>query len=44
MDATMEETAVPELSVSVLRPFFRQVADFMRNREEPERAAHQGHP
>ena len=35
MDAAMEETGVPELSVSVLRPLFRQVADFMRNREEP---------
>jgi hemoglobin len=43
MDAAMEETGVPELSVSVLRPFFRQVADFMRNREEPESPAAQGH-
>ncbi len=34
MDAAMEETSVPDLSASFLRPFFRQVADFMRNREE----------
>jgi hemoglobin len=43
MDAAMEETEVPELSVSVLRPLFRQVADFMRNREEPGPAGAQGH-
>ena len=34
MDAAMEETGVPDLSAAVLRPLFRQVADFMRNREE----------
>jgi hemoglobin len=43
MDAAMEETGVPELSVAVLRPFFRQVADFMRNREEPGTQGMQGH-
>ena len=35
MDAAMVESGVPELSISVLRPLFRQIADFMRNREEP---------
>jgi hypothetical protein len=34
MEAAMEETEVPDLSAAVLRPFFRQVADFMRNRDE----------
>lgn len=34
MDAAMDETAVPDLSAAVLRPLFRQVADFMRNRDE----------
>jgi hemoglobin len=35
MDGAIEEAAVPELAAAALRPFFRQVADFMRNREEP---------
>ena len=35
MDAAMAESSVPDLSVAVLRPLFRQVADFMRNRDEP---------
>ena len=43
MDAAMVETEVPELSLSVLRPLFRQVADFMRNREDPEPSGAQGH-
>ena len=34
MDAAIEETGVPELSVAVLRALFRQIADFMRNRAE----------
>lgn len=35
MGAAMEECAVPEPAASALRAFFAQVADFMRNREEP---------
>ena len=32
MDAAMAEAAVPEDIAAVLRPFFFQIADFMRNR------------
>ena len=32
MEAAMAEVAVEEAHAAVLRPFFRQVADFMRNR------------
>lgn len=32
MDAAMDETGVPESAVELLKPFFAQVADFMRNR------------
>mgnify|MGYP001323143372 CR=1 FL=1 len=39
MDEAMAETGVPDLSVAVLRPLFRQIADFMRNREEPAASA-----
>jgi len=35
MGSALEECAVPEPSASVLRAFFAQVADFLRNREEP---------
>ncbi len=35
MGGAMEECAVPEPAASALRAFFSQVADFMRNREEP---------
>lgn len=35
MGAAVEECAVPEPAATVLRAFFAQVADFMRNREEP---------
>lgn len=35
MEGAIVETAVPELAAAALRPFFRQIADFMRNREEP---------
>ncbi len=31
MDAAMEDSAVSEAARAVLRPFFAQVADFMRN-------------
>ncbi len=34
MEGAMEETGVPELSAAALRPFFRQIADFMLNRDE----------
>lgn len=34
MEEAMTETAVPDLSVCVLRPLFRQIADFMRNRDD----------
>lgn len=40
MEEAMEETAVPDLSAAVLRPLFRQIADFMRNRPEPSTAPH----
>jgi hemoglobin len=43
MDAAMEETGVPDLSVAVLRPLFRQVADFMRNRDESAPSAPHSH-
>lgn len=33
MDAAMAECAPPEDAVALMRPFFVQVADFMRNRE-----------
>ncbi len=39
MEEAMAETGVPDLSVAVLRPLFRQIADFMRNREEPAASA-----
>ena len=32
MDAAMEETGVEPAHASILRPFFAQIADFMRNR------------
>ena len=35
MGAAIDECAVPEPAASALRAFFAQVADFMRNREEP---------
>jgi hemoglobin len=31
MDQAMEETGTPQIAVDFLRPFFQQVADFMRN-------------
>lgn len=40
MDEAMQETAVPDLSAAVLRPMFRQIADFMRNRPEPPAGPH----
>ena len=40
MEAAMEETGVPELSVAVLRALFRQIADFMRNRVEGPAQGH----
>lgn len=35
MNGALEECAVPEPAASALRTFFAQVADFLRNREEP---------
>jgi len=35
MGEAMDETAVPPRARAFLDPFFAQVADFMRNREEP---------
>ena len=35
MEGAMVDTKVPELSAALLVPFFRQIADFMRNRDEP---------
>jgi hemoglobin len=32
MDAAMEEAAIDPAHVAILRPFFAQIADFMRNR------------
>ncbi len=40
MDGAIEETGVPELSAVVLRALFRQVADFMRNRDESPAQGH----
>ena len=40
MDGAIEKSGVPELSASVLRALFRQVADFMRNRDESPAQGH----
>jgi hemoglobin len=34
MEAALKETGVPEEEAGVLREFFAQLADFMRNRQE----------
>ncbi len=33
MDAALKETVMPAQAAELMRPFFAQVADFMRNRE-----------
>ena len=36
MESAMDETGVEPAHAEILRPFFRQIADFMRNRREGE--------